>query len=123
MTKAEIAEKLKMARLKTGMTQAQVAQATGKSPKLVGHWETGYSQPDADTLSVLFKLYHVDANVFFEFEETKAPAEQEPISLEESNNLLVELGYIRPGEILTDDDLAFLTHIMGLLDAWFSKKA
>lgn len=77
MTKAEVAEKLKTARLKTGMTQAQVANAVGKSPKLVGHWETGYSQPDADYLAILFRLYNVDANEFFEFKTDKAPTQQE----------------------------------------------
>jgi hypothetical protein len=32
------------------------------------------------------------------------------------------MGYIREGEQLSDDDLAFLTHVMGLLDAWFSRE-
>lgn len=43
------------------------------------------------------------------------------ISLEKSNDLLVALGLIKEGQQLSDDDLAFLTHIVGLLDAWFSK--
>lgn len=45
----------------------------------------------------------------------------EHISLEKSNNLLVALGLIKEGQQLSDDDLAFLTHIIGLLEAWFSK--
>lgn len=47
---------------------------------------------------------------------------EEHISLEKSTELLVELGYIRPGEQLSDDDLAFFQHIVGLLDAWFDGK-
>lgn len=124
MTKIEIAEKLKAARSASKMTQAQVAQAIGRSAKLVGHWETGYSQPDADTLSVLLKLYNIDANSFFEIE--KAPAVKRElsanISIEESNSLLVALGFINEGEQLTDDDLAFLGNIISLLDNWFRRK-
>lgn len=66
MTRIEIAEKLKQARIACGLTQKAVADAIGKSPKLVGHWETGYSRPDADTLSMLLRLYSVDANAFFD---------------------------------------------------------
>lgn len=47
--------------------------------------------------------------------------EDQPITLDESNALLVKLGYIKPGEDLSDDDLAFLTHLIGLLDAWFDR--
>ena len=44
------------------------------------------------------------------------------ISLDETNAVLVEMGYIRKGEQLSDADFAFLTHIGGLMDAWFSSK-
>lgn len=43
------------------------------------------------------------------------------ISMDESNRLLVALGLIEEGQDLSDDDLAFLEHIIGLLDAWFRK--
>ena len=125
MTKVEIAKKLKEARNNTGLKQADVAAITGKSIKVIGHWETGYSQPDADMLATLLKLYNVDANCFFEIE--KSPAMQQGavgngISLEESTQFLAELGYIREGQTLSDSDADFLIHILGLLDAWFSGK-
>lgn len=50
-----------------------------------------------------------------------APGEDH-ISMEESNRLLDALGLTRDGQDLSDDDLAFLEHIVGLLDAWFSKR-
>lgn len=43
------------------------------------------------------------------------------ISLEESNHVLVALGLMKEGQQLSGDDLAFLAHIVGLLEAWFSK--
>lgn len=57
----------------------------------------------------------------------KAPASEEAgakenIPLEETNAVLVEMGYIRQGEQLSDADFAFLEHIGGLMDAWFSSK-
>lgn len=52
---------------------------------------------------------------------TSADAE-ERMSLEDSTAMLVELGYIRPGEQLSDADLAFFEHIVGLMDSWFDSK-
>lgn len=52
--------------------------------------------------------------------EESAPGDQ--VTLEESNRLLVALGYIQEGDDLSDQDLAFLSHIVGLLDAWFRSK-
>lgn len=69
MTKLEIAERLRNARINAGYTQKDVAAYTGRSSKLVGHWETGYSQPDADTIASLLRLYNVDANDFFDIHE------------------------------------------------------
>lgn len=50
-----------------------------------------------------------------------APGEDR-ISMEESNRLLEALGLVEEGQDLSDDDLAFLEHIIGLLDAWFRKR-
>ena len=53
----------------------------------------------------------------------KAPAMQEPgvISMEESNRLLAALGLVEDGYELSDDDLAFLTNVLGLLNNWFRR--
>lgn len=55
----------------------------------------------------------------------KTPTSEEPeagdkVSIEETNALLVSLGYIKPGEDLSDRDLQFLSGIIELLDAWFA---
>ena len=52
--------------------------------------------------------------------DESAPGDQ--ITLEETNQLLFALGLIQEGAALSDDDLAFLSHIIGLLDAWFKSK-
>ena len=59
-----------------------------------------------------------------EFDDTKkAPAMQEPgsLSLEGSNSLLAALGLVEDGYELSDDDLAFLTNVLGLLNNWFRR--
>ena len=60
-----------------------------------------------------------------EIENSPSTAEAAPgenvITMEESNRLLEALGLIQSGQQITDDDLAFLTHIIGLLNAWFGK--
>lgn len=43
------------------------------------------------------------------------------ISLEESNRLLSALGLSDEVQQLSGDDFAFLSHIMGLVEAWFRK--
>ena len=53
---------------------------------------------------------------------TEAAPERKQFTLEESNRLLVAMGFIEEGQDLSDDDLAFLTHIIGLLNSYFSKR-
>ena len=56
-------------------------------------------------------------------EITPAPEDAEAsISLEESTALLVELGYIQPGQQLTDQDLAILTLVSYVMDNWFGRE-
>lgn len=56
-------------------------------------------------------------------EETPALESTEvSIPVEESTAVLVELGYIRPGQQLTQEDLALLSLISYVMDRWFESK-
>lgn len=93
------------------------------SNKTVYGWESGHRQPDADTFIVLCQILGIES--FDETEKSPSTEESAPgdqVTLEESNRLLVALGYIQDGDDLSDQDLAFLSHIIGLLDAWFRSK-
>ena len=57
MTKEEIGLVLKELRTSCGMTQKEVAEKIGRTQQIVGHWETGYAQPDANTLFTLCNSY------------------------------------------------------------------
>lgn len=67
MTKKEIGKKLKELRLAMGKTQKEVAEQIGRKQQIIGHWETGYSQPDANTLFQLCEIYEVSVNEAFGF--------------------------------------------------------
>lgn len=67
MTKEEIGNILKELRLKNGMTQKEVASKIGRNQPIIGHWETGYSQPDANTLFTLCEIYGVSIDEAFGF--------------------------------------------------------
>ncbi|MCM1439912.1 MAG: helix-turn-helix domain-containing protein, partial [Roseburia sp.] len=71
MTKEEIGNKLKQARVSSGMTQKEVAEKIGRTQQIVGHWESGYSQPDADTLFTLCDIYGVSIDDTFGFNRNK----------------------------------------------------
>lgn len=57
-----IAVSIRKARLYSGLTQKQVADALDKSQTSVAAWETGRSQPDAKTIVALCKLFHVSSD-------------------------------------------------------------
>lgn len=67
MTKEEIGEVLKQLRMSCGMTQKEVATKISRTQQIVGHWETGYAQPDANTLFTLCKIYGTTVDEAFGF--------------------------------------------------------
>lgn len=66
-TKKQIGEVLKKLRENANMTQKQVATALGRTQQIIGHWETGYSQPDANTLFIICELYGTTVDEAFGF--------------------------------------------------------
>lgn len=91
MTKQEIGAILMRLREKSGKSREEVAELLGKSVKTVGHWETGYAQPDANTLFLLCTIYDADLSTSFGFSPTKKepPAQGRELNKEES--ALIEL--------------------------------
>ena len=124
----EFYEELKAARIKAGLTQQQIADEIGITKSTYCGYETAKRNPDPQRIKQLAKVLHISADTLLdtgiEKEKSPAPAEAdtEEVSLEETDKLLVALGLIKEGEQLSDDDLAFVGHIVGLLDAWFKRK-
>lgn len=65
MTKKEIADILKKCRLDAGFTQKEAAGRLGRPQQTLASWETGQSQPDANTLFALCDLYGISVNEAF----------------------------------------------------------
>nr|DAT27022.1 MAG TPA: helix-turn-helix domain protein [Bacteriophage sp.] len=71
MTKEEIGAVLKGLRTDNGKTQKEVAEILGRTQQIIGHWETGYSQPDANTLFRLCEIYGTTVDEAFGFKKEK----------------------------------------------------
>lgn len=65
MTREEIAQIIKKARTDAGFTQKEAASAIGRKQQTLASWETGQSQPDANTLFQLFDFYGVSVDAAF----------------------------------------------------------
>lgn len=119
-------EKLRELKAKTNLSTREISEKSGlPEPTLEKLFAGKTKNPGINTIRQLVHAlgYTLDDLDDFNIKKSPAPAETgtEEIALEESNNLLVALGYIQPGEQISDDDLSFLTHVIGLLDAWFDK--
>ena len=126
-----IPERLVEVRERNGYTRKRLAEELGKPYATITKYENGEREAGSGYLISIAEKFNVTTDYLLGIEddqsaETKkspAPAESETeeVSLEETDRLLVALGRIKEGEQLSDDDLAFVGHIVGLLDAWFRK--
>lgn len=124
----DIASTIKQRRKELGMSVAELVDHLKSAGVVVAKqtvygWENGHRQPDADTFIALCQILGIKS--FNEVKKSPSTEESAPgdqVTLEESNRLLMALGYIQEGDDLSDQDLAFLSHIVGLLDAWFRSK-
>lgn len=69
MPKEEIAKTLKRLRQAANIKRQEVADALGVSVKTIGHWETGYAQPDANTLFSLCDMYGTTVDTAFDIKK------------------------------------------------------
>ena len=65
MSKEKISKILKTIRQNAGLTQAQLAKMVGKKQQTIASWETGQSQPDADTLFLICDICDISIDEVF----------------------------------------------------------
>lgn len=70
---SELGRRLKQARERTGLTQAQVARLLGMPREMVSYYETGARKVEVETLVRLADVYGVDPRYFL----AKGPEELE----------------------------------------------
>lgn len=120
-------DRLKEARIKAKLTQKDVADAVGIATTTYNGYERGKSDPDAGTLCKMMRFLNVDANFIYQdynIQKTSPAsedAEEDPISVDEMKLLLRRLGLIGEGDDITEKDVAFVSGIIDLLDAWFNR--
>ena len=119
---------------KKKINQKQLVQILGSTPTRLNYWEKEKRQPDVSMIKAISDALEVSPDILIgnapdESEQIKKSPElecsEERISMDESNDLfdiLIDGGFIDEGVNLTDDDRAFLVHIIGLLDVWCRSK-
>lgn len=122
-----LGEKIVYYRDKRGLTQKALAERMGITPTRLNYWEKDKREPDMKMLNLLCKTLEIDPKALLSDEETeKAPAPSEDstraISVEALEAMLVQAGFIRPGEDLSDDDLDFLLSVGRIVETWFRKR-
>lgn len=127
----EVGELINFFRKQSGMTIDELAAKSGVPKGTLNKIIGGVTK--APTLDNMKSIARALGKTLADFDDiptstkkspsaTEAAQGEDHITLEESNRLLDALGLTREGQDLSDDDLAFLEHIIGLLDAWFDKR-
>ena len=61
LSRQDIGNQLRKLREQTGLTQKQVSEILHRNQQSVNHWESGYSQPNIETLICLLEIYGIDS--------------------------------------------------------------
>lgn len=115
--------KINEIRKANGMSIDDLAQASGVSLSTLKKICAGQTEnPTLDTMKAIASALNCTLEDLDEKE--KAPAarqelSQEDITMEQSTRLLIGMGFINEGDQLSDRDLAFLSGILNVLDAYF----
>ena len=124
----EFHEELKAARIKTGLTQQQIADKLGITKSTYCGYETAKRSPDPQRIKQLAKVLHVSADalldISIEKETSPAPAKAETkeVSADQIRALFVAAGIMPDGVDLTDEDLRFLRSVAKAVSAWFEQR-
>ena len=70
------------------MTQQEVANKIGRKQPIIGHWETGYSQPDANTLFTLCDIFGTTVDEVFGFKKKDIDISKKDIDMIEKYQFL-----------------------------------
>lgn len=120
-----------------GYTQQQVADAIGITNSTYCGYETGKRQPDVFKIKKLANFLKTSGDYLLETgfdEKEKSPAPEEPetgdgVTSEEKRGFnsfceaMVDMGFVREGEDLTDAQLSVLLGVLQILDATFPNRS
>ena len=109
----ELSERIKTARKKRGITQAELSKITGISAGMIGHYETGYREPPIAALELLANALDVPEHWLMGEKLYNASIMQAFISPGEAIDILLRGAGFTPVEVpdgyIGDGDWAYLT--------------
>lgn len=126
-----IAKNIKALREHHDISQVELAKMLDVTDRAISAWETGIKEPRIKNIRKIAEIFNVppskimdgDLETYYKSKTSPTPAQAEAEEVEKwLTDLLVERGYIRPGEDISDRDAEFLIHWIGILDAWFEKE-
>ena len=128
-----ISKNIKAIREHAGLSQSEFANMLDVSDKAVSTWENGRREPRMGVIQKIAGAFDLqisdildsDLGDYYKTKNSPAPAEAETgeITREMSIELLKALGLLDQSGNLSDDDLAFLAHIVGLLEWRFGNRS
>ena len=131
-------ENLKALRESLNMTQKDFAASVGVKLTTYSGYETGVREPKSDFWIAVAQKYGVTIDYLMGYSDNPhktgdiktPPSPDKPdqegpgrslLSEDAVEEILVKMGYIKPGQDLSDADLQFLLGVGQILDAWFCK--
>lgn len=120
--------KIKEARKLAGISQKELAARMGISPGTLSGYETGTHDPKSDGLLQIADICGVTVDFLLgrmPKKENPAPSNDDAgrkVTTEEVEAMLIDMGFIQPGQDLSDADLRFLISVGEMISAWFTER-
>lgn len=126
-----LADKLRKARKKSGLTQIEVANLLDITKAAYSGYETGRREPDALKIKALAQIFGVSGDELLETglgdDAIKKESQQEEnlqklSGKEVISKFVVAAGLIQEGQQLSEADYKILNNVMDILETWFRQK-
>lgn len=123
---------IKEARERIGLSQKQLAQELGIKPSTFNGYETGAHDPKSGLLAQIALRCNTTVDFLLGLEQNEQKNAPEAMSMateaemlqyfELLENILVNKGYIKKGEDISEQDADFLIALLDLIDAHFENR-
>ena len=122
-----LGERIVYYRNQKGITQKSLADRMGISNTRLNYWEKDKREPDVKMINLLCEVLEIDPKELLSDKTEKPPTPAGPeqraeaVSMEDVERVLVSLGYIQPGQDLTDADVKIVGSVLDILETWFQQ--
>ena len=109
-----IGKKILELRKENEVTQEQLGKILSVGKTTISNYENEYSTPDAENIAKIAKYFHVSADYILGLtnKKEKDPHNNPNYAGDEICKKLVEIGFLKEGELITDKDLEVLAEIL-----------